>query len=131
MSIKKLAKQLKGAVKWLRNYDEGCVTISLDNKLAICVGWSNGYDNNDESAIHSKSDPSYCINAGIKVATSDDMKTDYDYINFPYYANGTMHDTGITIAPNENYDDLAKYFLLEYDHLKKLNIDDSGLVISE
>ena len=131
MSIKKLAKQLKGAVKWLRKYDEGCVTISFDNKLAICVGWSNGYDNNDESAIHSNSDPSYCINAGIKVATSDDMKTDYDYINFPYYANGTIYDTGITIAPNENYDDLAKYFLLEYDHLKKLNIDDSGLVISE
>ena len=53
MTIKKLAKQLRGAVKWLRNYDEGCVTIGLDNKLAICIGWSNGYDDNDESAIHS------------------------------------------------------------------------------
>ena len=130
MTVKELAKSIKGAVDWLYENDEGCVAIDLDNRLAVCVGWLNGYDEDDELAIHSKTQPSWCINANIKVPASDYMKTDYEYINMPYYSNGDIACNDITIRPDEDYEALAQYLLDTYDYMKKLDIDDSGLIIA-
>lgn len=35
-----LAKKIKKAVEALVASENGCVTIKLDDNLAICVGWS-------------------------------------------------------------------------------------------
>ena len=109
--------------------DEGCATYKLDDRLGICVGWQDGYDSNDESIIHSDSDPTYAIVAGIKVYTSDDMRTDYDWINYPYFANGEVVDVSVAISPDENYDELAGYFLKEYSTMADWEIEEDGLVI--
>lgn len=125
-----VAKQLKNAVEWLIDQDEGCVTIKLDDKLGICVGWLPGYgEEKRDDCIQSVSEPDFAINAGIKVYTSDDMRTDYEFINMPYYENGEVVQTDVSVIPNEDYVKLAEYLLNEYEGLKDLDIEDDGLII--
>ena len=131
MQTKQLSQWLKDSVNWLIDHQEGCGTYKLDGHLAVCVGWSGGYEAEpDESLIQAIDDLTFAINAAIKVWTSDDMRTDLDYINAPYYENGDVIDIGIYISKNEDYDKLAEDFLEEYEKLKDLEIRDDGLVIS-
>ena len=124
-----LANFLEENIEWLQEEDEGCATYKLDDRLAVCVGWEDGFDPNDENVIHSKSDPRYAIVAGIKVYTSDDMRTDYDWISYPYFANGEVVHTGVSISPDENLMNLAGYFLKEYSKMADWEIEEDGLVI--
>lgn len=131
MQTKQLSQWLKDSVNWLIDHQEGCCTYKLDDHLAVCVGWSGGYEAEpDESLIQAIDDLTFAINAAIKVWTSDDMRTDLDYINAPYYENGDVVDTAVSISKNEDYDKLAEDFLEEYEKLKDLEIRDDGLVIS-
>ena len=124
-----LAKEIKSAVEWLKEEDCGCVTLKLDGTFAVCIGWSDGFDPDDETVIHSKSSPTCAICAAIKVWTSDDMRTDFDYINAPYYEYGSVYDTEQSIYPgNEDYTWLATHFLNEFDILRELDIDENGLI---
>ena len=129
MKTKELAKEIKKTVEFLVKENYGCSTIKLDEKLAICVGWSEGYDVNDKDAIHSRENPTWCINAGIKVWTSDSLRTDYDFINAPYYENGEVWDTDCTISPHEKYEVLAEYLLKEYKEMLNFEIEDDGKII--
>ena len=131
MQTKQLSQWLKDSVNCLIDHQEGCCTYKLDDHLAVCVGWSGGYsDEPDESLIQAIDDLTFAINAAIKVWTSDDMRTDLDYINAPYYENGDVIDIGIHISKNEDYDKLAEDFLEEYEKIKDLEIRDDGLIIS-
>ena len=131
MQTKQLSQWLKDSVNCLIDHQEGCCTYKLDDHLAVCVGWSGGYeDEPDESLIQGIDDLTFAIDAAIKVWTSDSMRTDLDYINAPYYENGDVIDIGISISKNEDYDKLAEYFLKEYEGLKDLEIRDDGLIIS-
>ena len=129
MNKNTLAKEIKSAVEWLIKEDCGCSTNKLDEKLAICVGWSEGYDVNDKDAIHSRENPTWCINVGIKVWTSDSLRTDYDFINSPYYEDGSVWDTDCTISPHEKYEVLAEYLLKEYKEMLNFEIEDDGKII--
>lgn len=120
---------IKDSIEWLVDQDMGCATLELDDKLAICVGWLDGYDENDEDVIHSKEEPKFAINAGIKVYTSDDMRTDYEFINSPYYDNGEVVSTDVSIKPNADLDALADYFIKEYESMKDLNMAEDGRII--
>ena len=131
MQTKQLSQWLKDSVNCLIDHQEGCCTYKLDDHLAVCVGWSGGYeDEPDESLIQAIDDLTFAINAAIKVWTSDDMRTDLDYINAPYYESGDVVDTAVSISEDEDYDKLAEYFLKEYEGLKDLEIRDDGLIIS-
>lgn len=123
-----LAKEIKSAVEWLKEEDCGCVTLKLDDRLAVCVGWSDGFDPDDETVIHSKSSPTCAICAAIKVWTTDDMRTDIDWIDAPYYEDGGVYDTEQSICPDENYEWLAESFLNEFDILKEMDINENGLI---
>ena len=127
-----LAKDIKDAVDWLVGEQEGCVTLKLDDKLAVCVGWSGGYGKEKrDDVIQSTEDPDYAINAGIKVWTSDDMRTDYDWINYPYYKNGDIEDTGLSLEANEDYTNAAEWLLGEYDRMSNYEISDDGEIVEE
>ena len=131
MQTKQLSQWLKDSVNCLIDHQEGCCTYKLDDHLAVCVGWSGGYEAEpDESLIQAIDDLTFAINAAIKVWTSDDMRTDLDYINAPYYENSDVVDIRISISEDEDYDKLAEYFLEEYERLKDLEIRDDGLIIS-
>ena len=124
-----LAKFLEENIAWLVEEDEGCATYKLNDRLAVCMGWQDGFDPNDDNVVHSNSNPSYAVVAGIKVYTSDDMRTDYDWINYPYFANGEVVDTSVSISPNEDTRELARYFIEEFDKMSDWEIEEDGLVI--
>lgn len=127
-TVKTLAKEIKVAVKWLKEEDYGCVTLKLDGTLAVCVGWSDGFDPDDETVIHSKTFPTYAICVAIKAWGSDSMRTDLDWIDAPYYEDGSIYDTEQSISPDQNYKWLAENFLKDYYILKEMDIDENGLI---
>lgn len=123
-----LAKEIKSAVEWLREQERGCATLKLNGTLAVCVGWSDGFDPDDKTVIHSKTSPTCAIIAAIKMWMSDDMRTDIDWIDAPYYEDGSVYDDELSISPDEDYEWVATYFLNEFDALKDLDIDEKGLI---
>ena len=117
MKTKELAKEIKKAVETLVASENGCSTIKLDDNLAICIGWSEGFDPKDDNLIHSKIEPTFCLVVGLKVWTSDDLRTDYDWINFPFFENQEVLDVEVTISDTQNYEILANWLLTEYNDL--------------
>jgi hypothetical protein len=127
MQTKQLSQWLKESVDWLIDRQEGCCTFTLDDHLAVCIGWSEGYGHEPrEDVIQAIDDLDYAVNAALKVWTSDSMRTDLDYINFPYYPNGDIADISVSISKDEDYDKLAEYFLKEYEGFKSVVISDNG-----
>lgn len=127
---KQLSKWIEESVDWLIDNQAGCCTYKIDDHLAVCVGWSAGYSNEpDESVIQAIDDLTYAVNVALKVWTSDDMRTDLDYINAPYYENGDVVDIEVSVSEDEDYDKLAEYFLMEYEGFKDVEIRDDGLII--
>ena len=102
--------------------------MKLNWTLAVCVGWSDGFDPYDETVIHSKTFPTYAICAAIKAWGSDSMRTDLDWIDAPYYEDESIYDTEQPISPDQNYKWLAENFLKDYDILKEMDIDENGLI---
>ena len=131
----KIQEFIKKSVDWLKDQDIGCTTLKLDDRLAICVGWLSGYgDEVRDDVIQSKSQPDWGINAGVKVWTSDDMRTDYEYIKMPYYANGDVIETDVSLDPSDeanNYEDVARWLLAQYEDMKDLDIEEDGLIKEE
>ena len=138
----KIAKFVKESVEWLITEQQGCCRYKLDDHLAVFVGWSAGYGKEARSdVIQAKDDPDYGINVGIKVWTSDDMWTDFDWLNFPYYESGDVLDMSLTVAFRDDiadgllksvdYEPLADALLRWYDEVKDLKITDNGLIIEE
>lgn len=129
---KEIAKFIAESVEWLIKGKQGCCRYQLDNHLAIFVGWSAGYgDEKRNDVIQDPDALDWGINVGLKVWTSDYMQTDYDFLNFPYEENGDVWDMGLGVAPNANYERLAKSMLRWYDEVKDLEINDNGLIIKE
>jgi hypothetical protein len=125
-----VAKWIEESVQWLIAEKQGCCRYQLDEHLAIFVGWSAGYGNEKRDDVIQDEDAlDWGIDAGVKVWTSDYMQTDYDYLNFPYYQNGDVIDTGLSIAPNEDYESIAEYLLKMYDEMKDLELADDGLIL--
>ena len=128
-----IAKFIEDSVQWLIAEQQGCCHYKLDDHLAICVGWSGGYDKErDGILIQADDDPTYAINTGIKVWTSDAaMLTDYDWINAPYYQDGDVWETDCSISYQEDYEWFAQYLLKMYEEMKDLELADDGLILEE
>lgn len=132
MTKQELAESIRKSVKWLKQSDGGCVTLKMDDTLAICVGWQNGFDEDDETVIHSKSDPTWGIVCGIKAYNTDCMRTDYDYISSPFSAKGKVYDTTVAVSlDDESFKRLVDYQWEEYEMLSKFKIAKNGEVLSQ
>ena len=122
-----ISKWLKESTDWLIDNQQGCCTLKLNDRLAICVGWSNGFgDEPREDVIQAIDNLDYAVVAGVKVWTSDDMRTDFDFINFPFCKGGDVYDDTYTIAKNEDFDWLANALITDYEVLEGLEIDKDG-----
>ena len=137
-----IAKFIKESVEWLVKEQMGCCRYKLDDRLAVFVGWSGGYgDEKQNGLIQAKDNPDYAINVGIKVWTSDDMWTDFDWLNFPYYENGDVLDMSLAVAYKDDiadgllesidYEPLADALIRWYDEVKDLEMNDDGKIIKE
>ena len=126
-----VANFIKDSVEKLQTTDYTNCKYNLDDKLAIYVGWSDGYDAEETSdlEIHSKKNPTYAINAVIGVRNDADY-ADLDYITIPYYeTNGEAYNCQYTVSPKEDYTYLADSLLKAYEDIKsKL---ESGELLTE
>ena len=128
----KIAKFIEDAVNGLKNGEATNYRYKLDDRFAIFVGWSDGYSEDDKEVIHNDETPTAGITAGIKVWTSDDMWTDFDYLNAPYYEGGDVLSDELAIAPDDDFTVLASHFLNDYDsEYSELTVDEDGKVIEE
>ena len=128
-TIDNVAKWLEESKNWLIDHQSGCCTLKLDDHLAICVGWSGGYgDEPREDVIQAIDNLDYAIVAGVKVWTSDDMRTDFDFINFPYKEDGDVYNDAMSITEDEDFDWLAEVLITDYEALEGLEISKDGLV---
>ena len=128
-TIDNVAKWLKESTDWLIDNQQGCCTLKLNDRLAICVGWSNGFsDEPRKDVIQAIDNLDYAVVAGVKVWTSDDMRTDFDFINFPFCKGGDVYDDTYTIAKDEDFDWLANALITDYEVLEGLEIDKDGEV---
>lgn len=126
---KEIAKWIENSVKQLIVSQQGCGTLKLDDHLAICTGWSAGYgEEKRDDVIQAKDEPDFAICVGLKVWTSDALRTDFDYINFPYYEDGECADYSVSISPNEDYEKLTEWLLDCYGNLETFVIRDDGLI---
>ena len=124
-----IAKFIEESVQWLIKEKQGCCRYQLDNHLAIFVGWSAGYgDEKREDVIQDEDALDWGIDVGLKVWTSDYMQTDYDFLNFPY-GDEDVWDMGLSVAPNADYDYLAKSMLEWYNEAKELDMTDDGKIL--
>lgn len=130
-----IARWADRTIKWLVKSDMGLGLYKLDDRLAIAVGWADGYDSEDKSVIHSASEPNYAINMGIVVWTSDDLATDLDWMNQPYDEN-TMEvwDTMSVISPEYDVGSLREdieWLLKEAKEMNKYDITEKGAIIGK
>lgn len=129
---KQIINFIKKSVKWLQKEQQGCCHYKLDDHLAVFVGWSEGYgEDKRDDVIQAKNNLTYGINVGIKVWTSDAMLTDFDYVNFPYYDDGEVLDMTLSIAPNENYNNITNILIEWYDEIKDLILQDDGKILKD
>ena len=132
LTTRTIAKFIEESVEWLVKNQMGCCRLKLDDHLAIFVGWSAGYGKEKRNdVIQAKDDPDYGINVGLKVWTSDDMWTDFDWLNFPYEEDGDVWDMSLSVEPNDNYERLANSMLEWYDEVKDFEMNDDGKIIKE
>ena len=130
VSVDKLAKFIEEAVEGLKDGEYTNYSYKFDDRFALFVGWSKGYDEDDDTVIHDEEDPEFAIVAGIKVWTSDYVGTDFDWLNYPYVEGGDVIDDSMTISPVADYHKLAQDFLDDYnDDYKDLKVTKDGLVV--
>ena len=119
------------AIKDLVEIQEGCSEYKLDDDLSLFVGWTGGYDPNDtdDGHIHSTTQPEFVLEAGIK-GNHEYMKTDYDWLNFPYDPeSGEVCDTSVAIGPEGITESDAQWIIDQYEEVREML--DSGEAILE
>lgn len=119
LSASAIQKWVLESIKTLTTTDYTCCEYPLDDDLSLFCGWSDGYDENDEGMIHSKNNPTWGINVGIK-CNHDYMKTDFDYLNAPYdEETGEVWDTNMTLDEGGISESDAQWYIEQYNEIKK------------
>ena len=115
--IQSIAKFLEDSVRELKEND-GSTTFyrQFDSRLALYVGYSGGFDDNDVFVIHSRSEPEYAICT--KIAEWNPASIDYEWMYMPWEVDTQeVYDCETSISPNEDYSDLAKRIVETYEEI--------------
>ena len=127
LNVQKIADFLKDSVKTLIDTDYTCCEYKLDDDLSLFVGWTEGYDVNDTSVYHDEDNPEFTIEA--KIASNHEyMKTDLDWLTQPYYEDGEVWDTGVSLRPEDDFVKHAKWFVDSYPGIRKA-LDNGELLL--
>lgn len=125
------AEWIKDSIEWLKASDCGCCATRLTRNTELAVGWTDGYDPEEPSVIHSRGNPSWVISIEVKALDGDDMKTDLDWLTSPYIAEGegegTVFELSVTPSENDDYESDFKYLISAYmDVLKTYTVLSDG-----
>lgn len=120
----KAATFIKESIEWLLSQECGCCTVRLTRATQLAVGWEKGFDPEDSSVIHSKSEPEWGICVGIKAVDGDDMKTDFEWLTTPYVADGANEGEVFSnleepLSPKDDYEEVFKYLMGQYQEVMK------------
>ena len=130
--VQKAATFIKESIKCLLSQNCGCRTIRLSESTQLAVGWKSGFDPKDHFIIHSMSDPTECLCAGIKAIEGSDAKADFEQLITPYAANGankgeTFLDLDVPLELEEDREKDFEYLIGKYQRLlKKYEIQKDG-----
>lgn len=118
----KAAAFIKESVEWLLSQECGCCTTRLTFATQLAVGWENGFDPEDPSIIHSKSNPTWGICVGIKAIDGDDLKTDFEWLTTPYVAEGdkegeVFSNLETSLSPEDDYEKTFEYLIEQYGNV--------------
>lgn len=123
-NVKKVADFLQSAVNTITTTDYTCSKFDLDEDLGLFVGWLPGYSPEDADTDYidcaaTEENPVYWgVNAGIKIKAT--LWCDFEYLNSPWFVNdGYVVDNDCTISKNEDYTRLARYYIKEYNAIRK------------
>lgn len=128
----KAASFIKESIKSLLSQNGGCRTIRLSACTQLAVGWKSGFDPKDHFIIHSMSDPTECLCAGIKAIEGSDAKADFEQLITPYAANGankgeTFLALDVPLELEEDREKDFEYLIGKYQRLlKKYEIQKDG-----
>lgn len=116
VDVADLAQFIKSAVRTLQTSDATNTRYILDENLAVYVGWSYNDGEASEYGIPDESGE-YVIYAGVKLR-NDSYWADYDWLDYPYdKETGDVWDNGLYIAPNEDYDYIARELSKVYQEI--------------
>lgn len=118
VDVADLAQFIKNAVRTLQTSDATNTRYTLDENLAVYVGWS--YDDGGSMGYGIPDDSGeYVIYAGVKLR-NDSYWADYDWLDYPYdKETGDVWDNGSYISPDEDYDYLARELSNTYQEILK------------
>lgn len=114
-----IAKFLKEAVDAMSK--DNSLTMDqyyLDAQLTLAVYWSEGFDENDNSIIHSKNDPSYGLVYGIKIRNPSEW--DGAFLDLPIGKDGDTLTDEESISPDMSDSDYyiaASWIINDYNEL--------------
>ena len=119
-NARNIARWLKKTALAIHKNDTAeCASWTFDGtNYSLSVGWLGGFDEKDKNdgLLHSKKQPSYTINCGIKIYNPYDC-ADFEFMDMPYNKeSGDVWDSSISLAENATDDDYlfdAKFMLKE------------------
>lgn len=123
-----LVKALQYAAEDFINGNNDCYTFPIDDRLAVCVGLSDGYQ--DEGQWIDAEDGFGTVYAGIKCYTSDDMRTNYNWINYPHSdEEAYVYEQPLPKQLDDKaYGLIADYLIDSYNELKQFDFSEDGKV---
>ena len=127
--IDAIAKFLKEASEaMVKNEDLTIDQYYLDGQLTLAVYWLDGFDENDNSVIRSKKDPSYGLVYGIKIRNPSEW--DGAYLDSPVGKNGDIlaeDDSFSSDTSDAEFRTEASLIVNEYNELNKNRADIANL----
>lgn len=91
LEVNDIKKFLKESIEILTTTDYTCRKFTLDADVSLYVGWSEGFDPDDEDVIHSKENPTWGLVAGIKFR-DEILWADFDALMSPTAYNPDTDD---------------------------------------
>ena len=127
--IKELAKWLEEEVEFLKNnQDYVGGWYDLGNGLGAVVLWEEGWgDEIRDDAIQATDNPDWALCAGIMLINKDDTPDGW-FMPWDSKTGDIICET-TGIAPNEDFEKLAKWLLEDYDRVKDAEIKPNGETI--
>lgn len=123
-------KKIKALTDWIddlkmaaendESFDIAWFKDTENEPLSIIGGWLEGFSEDYSDLLYiSKTNPKYAM--CIKIANNEGpyLYTDFEMMNMPIDKNGEVDDNCIALERTDSSEELAKFYLMEWERLMK------------